>query len=809
MAILNEYKNIHNSSLRVIVEFFVNHMKPTILITAILALLITSASAAFISFGLGSGPQSGDPTSGLISAASDGYVNWNMAGMKLIPLTASITGASGTTATLNVTYSPSLALGVGQVIGGTGIASGVTISAAMNDPSSNTLTGYGGTGTYTLTCTSSCANFSSEPMTATGIPNRCAGNGASCLSASLTPNGTNDTTQINSAISSCNPSTGKTVILLSLGVFKSSSAANNIAITNSGCTLRGSGPGSQTNTGIMPVGTGTAATSVSASCSVQTNPAIFTYCPDSTATQIIIFDRQLNTNGGVIGIANNYNMPGNAGTSYSLSTDAIKGAYSITLTTTPSLSPGQVVFLDQDSSTNPGSSPPINGGDSNYIYTSLTNSGSGIGNLDGYGLRPDFRIPADIMEVASVSGNIVTFDTPLTYAYHSANTAQLTTFSTPLVKGVGIENLFLWGGNNGNINISGCAYCWVKNVESTWAYGPNIYLLASFHNEIRDSFLHEMVAVHSGGGGYLIALDGGTSETLIENNISWLGDKPIVMRGGGSGNVVAYNYMMDTFNFDLPVAAEAGINAAHLVGTHVTLMEGNYSQNITVDAYWGNSPYGTFYRNWVTAHRDAAYQLATYTYLSGGCTLPYKDLESIVAISIQAYVGGSNIGSPGAPQNFLGNVLGMSGQTLPSNIPGCTNPVGSFQEQIWTTAQNTAAGNSYNMWTIGGFQNNYYGSSWVDTTVSDASTVRLDNWDFVTAAENCFATGGTSHVSCPGAALPSSFYLTSKPAFFGTHPWPWVDPTTGITSGGSDGISILLPAMYCFQQGKMPTCSLP
>ena len=26
-------------------------------------------------------------------------------------------------------------------------------------------------------------------------------------------------------------------------------------------------------------------------------------------------------------------------------------------------------------------------------------------------------------------------------------------------------------------------------------------------------------------------------------------------------------------------------------------------------------------------------------------------------------------------------------------------------------------------------------------------------------------------------ALPTSLYLTAKPAFFGDLPWPWVDPT--------------------------------
>jgi len=29
-------------------------------------------------------------------------------------------------------------------------------------------------------------------------------------------------------------------------------------------------------------------------------------------------------------------------------------------------------------------------------------------------------------------------------------------------------------------------------------------------------------------------------------------------------------------------------------------------------------------------------------------------------------------------------------------------------------------------------------------------------------------------------ALPNSLYLASKPAFFGSNPWPWVDPTGSV-----------------------------
>ncbi|HXZ16132.1 MAG TPA: hypothetical protein VEH77_09220 [Roseiarcus sp.] len=94
---------------------------------------------------------------------------------------------------------------------------------------------------------------------------------------------------------------------------------------------------------------------------------------------------------------------------------------------------------------------------------------------------------------------------------------------------------------------------------------------------------------------------------------------------------------------------------------------------------------------------------------------------------------------------------------------------------------------------------------------------RTANWDWAASsgagANICYdknaGAGGTTDQGCSGVTVPSSFYLASKPAFFGTHPWPWVDPSTGNTSSGSGSTQYMLPAMYCFRQGKMPTCSLP
>ena len=131
----------------------------------------------------------------------------------------------------------------------------------------------------------------------------------------------------------------------------------------------------------------------------------------------------------------------------------------------------------------------------------------------------------------------------------------------------------------------------------------------------------------------------------------WYGNKVITMQRVGGGNVVAYNYMDDAFGSTYPQAPEAGLNAGHYDGSHMALLEGNYSHNYKGDDYWGASPWITVFRNHLSALRAAHPPLNTYK--SG--SLPYMDLEGRAAVDVQK---GSYY------TNFVGNVLGMQGQKL-------------------------------------------------------------------------------------------------------------------------------------------------
>ena len=215
----------------------------------------------------------------------------------------------------------------------------------------------------------------------------------------------------------------------------------------------------------------------------------------------------------------------------------------------------------------------------------------------------------EIKEVASVSGNVVTFTTPLSIGYRTSHTAQLTRY-TPTGSGsggnsvhvvnAGVENLTTIGGSDGEIRFENAAYSWAKNVEVTQWIGEGVAIDGSFRIELRDSYIHTGSWPEPGGAGYAISFAAGSSEALVENNISIDVNKVMVFRSSGTGSVVAYNYTDDGWIYGTETWVEVGINASHMAGPHHVLFEGNYSFDADSDYTHGNAIYLTFFRNWLS-----------------------------------------------------------------------------------------------------------------------------------------------------------------------------------------------------------------
>jgi hypothetical protein len=253
-----------------------------------------------------------------------------------------------------------------------------------------------------------------------------------------------------------------------------------------------------------------------------------------------------------------------------------------------------------------------------------------------------------------------------------------------------------------------------------------------------------------GGTGYLMGLNAGTSDSLIENNISWNGNKIIVMRASGGGNVVGYNYMQDAWGAQYPSEPEVGLNASHMTTPHYELFEGNESFAYGSDPVWGNSIDITVLRNNLTGLRTAAPPLYSYSYVlnagqSNACTLFYEDIQNRACVILTQ---NSNDFS------FIGNVLGYAGEAPVTQRSGpCIGgATGGFEYQM-----EDANDNKIPMW---------------DPDPTAIPTLfRNGNFDFATMTQTWDQPTNKT--------VPDSLYLCSAPSFFGSNPWPWVDPTTG------------------------------
>jgi hypothetical protein len=401
--------------------------------------------------------------------------------------------------------------------------------------------------------------------------------------------------------------------------------------------------------------------------------------------------------------------------SVDLTADAPKGATSVQVKSTAGFSVGQLVVVDETT-------------DDSYVYWGTNAAVAPGGPGRGWFTRYD-RPVGQMLEIASISGNAVSFTTPLHIAFDTAHRAQITRYTIPYgAKYAGVEDLYVRGGQDDNVTLRFALNSWVKGVESDWSMGDSFALDSCLRCVLRDSYAHDTPNPYPGGAGYMLSLATYTADSLVENNIFMNGNKVMVMRASGGGNVIAYNYFDNGHIGNDLGWMETGLNASHLTCPHFELFEGNQAFNIDGDDTWGGAVYNTFFRNHATGKRRS-----------------YADINSRRAIGLMYghywY-------------SFVGNVLGT-----PDQQPA---PYSGFAYEDLYPWENDPIG----LWRLG-----YTPQDWKappDARVV-STTHRHANFDYATNAVQW--AGGFEQ------ALPNSFYLSAKPAFFGDNPWPWVDAT--------------------------------
>ena len=404
--------------------------------------------------------------------------------------------------------------------------------------------------------------------------------------------------------------------------------------------------------------------------------------------------------------------------SANLTANAAKGATSVKVTSAAGFSVGQLVVLDEIT-------------DTAYVNWGTNGAAQPGGPARGWFTRYN-RPVGQMLEIASISGNTVSFTTPLHIAFDTAHTAQLTRYTIPYgARFAGVEDLYVRGGRDDNITLRFALYSWVKNVESDWSLGDSFALDFCFRCVLRDSYAHDTPNPYPGGAGYMLSIASYTADSLVENNIFMNGNKVMVMRASGGGNVIGYNYFDNGYIGNALGWMETGLNASHMTCPHLELFEGNQAFNIDGDNTWGGAVRNTYFRNHATGKRRS-----------------YADTGNRRAIGLMY---------GHYEYSFVGNVLGTANQN-PAPFSGFA------YEDLFPWGDNPIG-----LWRLG-----YNPENWNAPAEARVvqTTHRHGNFDYATNTVRW--TPGYDQV------LPNSLYLTSKPAFFGDLPWPWVDPTGAV-----------------------------
>lgn len=443
-----------------------------------------------------------------------------------------------------------------------------------------------------------------------------------------------------------------------------------------------------------------------------------------------------------------------------------QGSTQITLTASSGLpTVGQVIILDQANDTS----------DTGGIYNCDTNPAcqqEGAGNANGRVIGGVTHSQEQIVTVIGISGNTFAIS-PGVYATNFRSSQSPGAWWTPMINGIGIENMTLDHSGSGTSVKSGlyfysCTQCWVKNVKSLNANRNHVWLYLSNQDVVRDSYFYGTQNAASQSYGVEVTE---SSDDLVENNIFQHVASP-VMFGQGMGVAVGYNYAIDSY-YTPSLSWLLAVSASHNSGNAMNLFEGNQFNSLECDDEWGSSSTGTFFRNLL---------------LGAGLNGTTTTSLNTVPVVLLAYCRGYNV---------IGNVLGTAGyhtsyQSSPPTSISSSTCDHTIYEIGWAGSE---CGTNLNA----GVQND---------AITRNTLFRWGNYDTVNASAQWNASevpsSGVSYINGNAVPtsrnLPPSFYLPSKPYWWGSMPWPAIGPdVSGGNISGFAGLAYLIPAQTCYR----------
>lgn len=469
--------------------------------------------------------------------------------------------------------------------------------------------------------------------------------------------------------------------------------------------------------------------------------------------------------------------------STTLTADGAKGAYTVAVASAAGFSVGDLVRVDELSLAGWQADPradfanPRIWASSDFLVTyqdaeTAPGVDDGLNDFSG-GVTPSWfnaytvpdRPTCEMKKIAGISGNNITFSSPLHIDYRASHTAKVSKYNGTVIAGASVEDITAYGFNLGTFNFHLAESCWFKGCEADLWFDKPFNFNATFRCEARKCYHHGTPYPSNSAENYGFIQNWGSADSLVEDSIGFMCNKVVAARAAGAGCVFGYNYFdAGTIGYSpSDTWVEVGANASHFVGCHHVLFEGNWTWNADSDFTHGNSTNITHFRNWYTGYRSQF-----VSPLTGGT---YNDITGVNSGGASAGPNGllrcAATNCFGYAHSFVGNILGtpgaMSGWVLESTTIFTDRAI--YMPGWAPTA--SRPGNDPNVKNSG-----FWGA-----------ILRDGNYDYLTGKQLWHGLGGTAlstHTTAPLVnQLPNSLYLQSKPAFFGSNTWPWVDPVTG------------------------------
>jgi hypothetical protein len=377
-------------------------------------------------------------------------------------------------------------------------------------------------------------------------------------------------------------------------------------------------------------------------------------------------------------------------------------------------------------------------GQDNPDFVSITGYGQPCTWCDDSGMRCMLQH----VKITNKVSNTITINRPLYFTFESELNPVV--YQTSMLEDAGIEDMYItrvdqgsdYSINNG-IRFTNCAECWIKNVRSYNTMGAHFRIEESYACEFRDSWM-EFGTAYTGGRAYGCMLAFWNTDCLIENCIGDHLRHAFIFEGGGCGNVFGYNYSTRAFGNpgDQWLFADFCHHGAH---PYMNLFEGNIGSNFDADSVWGTSSHCTYFRNNVTRYSDPGEEVID---------------SALFGIETQYY---------SSYFNLVGNVVGRSSDSSDGttrHAPG--SPDGDSKVAIFTGYEVTG------------------GAPWDYN--SDVLTTMFEHGNYCYCDDDTeWDAGEADH------DLPDSYYLDSKPTWWGSSAWPAIGPDI-------DGYVLALPA---------------